>query len=638
MLNKLLRGTHPFAIVTALLVLANVAVYLAQIAAGLPWTATPEQQISWGGNLAALTLTGDYWRLFTNTFLHSGAVHLLLNMSLLVTVGPRAERQFGRIAMLVVYLTGGMLASLMSAWWLGRGLHMVVSVGASGAIMALCGALLAALAVNWWHADKSIHEPGFGNSLAQVVGINVVMGIFISGVDQAAHVGGLLAGVAAALLVGVPAAVHHVAWRAGRLACSAAVLMGALWGLLDAADNEKQRMIRSGIEQRQQTIDKYAADTAAEASQATYSAKVRANHNAAAEKLEKQLPAPVAENVARGRTVKFGGSGISFVLSSNESTVYVLDHDANQLVVVDVKGGTVEKRIAGPQEGHGPTLDACASSMCDDFVPMDIVTLRSQPLVLVTGMHRDAVTLIDTEAGRIIRTVKVGKVPNAIVLSPDQQRAYVHNTGSKSLSVIDIPTATVIGTLLLPTNTKWFPDKRLAMWFSADGSRLYAGNTPESQIEVVDAQALKLLEKVIPDFPPKSYAMPQAVAGADVLGGFNSGLVLLSSAGDKVHSHWNFCGYIPELVAAVGPRTASAQLVAVRDNVQDGSRGTDPQHVIRIADLESLATVGRYPMSDMAVQMQFSADGKRLFAVSRDGVLSIIDPLQRMADQPLLCD
>ena len=95
---------------------------------------------------------------------------------------------------------------------------------------------------------------------------------------------------------------------------------------------------------------------------------------------------------------------------------------------------------------------------------------------------------------------------------------------------------------------------------------------------------------------------------------------------------------MPVPVVAVGPQTAGAQRVAVLDNLRDGSRGTESQPVIRIADLESHASVGRYPLSDRAVKLQFSADGKRLFAVSRDGVLSIIDPLQRLADQPLLCD
>jgi len=638
MLNKIFPSAHPFPLVTALLVLVNVAIYLAQMAAGLPWTATPEQQISWGGNLAALTLTGDYWRLFTNTFLHSGAVHLLLNLSLLVTAGPRAERQFGRVAMLVVYLTGGMLASLMSAWWLGRGPHLVVSVGASGAIMALCGALLAAQAGTWWQGVKSIHEPGSEAALAQVVGINVVMGLFITGVDQAAHVGGLLAGAAAAVLVGVPAAGHRAAWRAGRLACSAVVLLGVVWALLQAADSEKQRDVRSQLEEQQQIADRDAADKAAEASQAASLAKISAARKLAAEQLEKQLPGPVAEDVARGRTVKFGRSGMAFALSGDESKAYTLDHDANQFVVVDVKSGTVEKRIAGPQEGLGQTIAACESSTCDAFIPMNIMALRSQPLVLVTGMHRDAVTLIDTEAGRIVRTVKVGRVPYAMVLSPDQHRAYVHNTGSNSLSVIDIPTATLIGTLVLWTDQKWFPYAHLDMWFSADGSRLYAGNTPRHQIEVVDTQALKVLEKVIPDYAAEEYATPQATPGADVLARSQVGIVFLSPAGDKFSRQADFCDDARVSGVVVGPRTASAQLMAVRGYDYDYNQGNDPQPVIRIADLESRVTLGRYPLSHMAVQMQFSADGKRLFAMSSDGVLSIIDPLQRVADKPLLCD
>ena len=74
----------------------------------------------------------------------------------------------------------------------------------------------------------------------------------------------------------------------------------------------------------------------------------------------------------------------------------------------------------------------------------------------------------------------------------------------------------------------------MAMWFSADSSRLYAGNTNELQIEVIDTQALRILEKVIPHYSPQAYAMPQAVAGADVMGLATGGMALLSPAADKV--------------------------------------------------------------------------------------------------------
>lgn len=245
--------------VTASLVLLNVGVYLAQLIAGLPWTATPEQQIEWGGNLAVLTLTGDYWRLASGLFLHAGAMHLLMNMYFLILVGPRAEREFGQVRMSVIYLAGGVLASCASAWWLGKNamgfdllgvpfVQLVVSTGASGAIMAVCGALLMNFVRAEWFGAGSIHEPGFGKALMQVVGINIVLGLFVQGTDQAAHVGGLIAGALLALSVGNVRSGGSVAMRVARLASPALFVGVGFWVSLQTSGMTDLHELRARIE------------------------------------------------------------------------------------------------------------------------------------------------------------------------------------------------------------------------------------------------------------------------------------------------------------------------------------------------------------------------------------------------------
>jgi rhomboid protease GluP len=230
-----------FPIATAVLVALNVAVWLLQVATGVaPLHPASATLIAWGGNVPLLTLTGDTWRLVTAMFLHGGLVHLALNMLALAFTGTRTEDEFGTLRMLVIYAVGGVLAGCSTILWnewrapadhsLGL---LTVSVGASGAIMAQFGALLVALVVVPPRfvplpPDK---RPGVDRGLIQVVVINVALGFVVPHVDQAAHIGGLVAGMATgALLSLVPAATgaRAAAARYGATALLTAVCVGAL--------------------------------------------------------------------------------------------------------------------------------------------------------------------------------------------------------------------------------------------------------------------------------------------------------------------------------------------------------------------------------------------------------------------------
>ncbi len=203
-------------VLTLLIIAINVAVWLIQLMNGVDlFEPSPEDLLKWGGNLSVFTFTGDYWRLLSNMFLHGGAVHLLMNMYMLLLIGPHAERWFRRSGFIGIYLAGGLWASYITAvrgafaaqnrssfsaasysLFGARPVELVVSIGASGALMAVCGALLAGAFVRMaaGHGSSS-DETNFRNGLLQVIGLNLVSGFFISGIDQAAHVGGAVAGL-----------------------------------------------------------------------------------------------------------------------------------------------------------------------------------------------------------------------------------------------------------------------------------------------------------------------------------------------------------------------------------------------------------------------------------------------------------
>jgi len=198
----------------ALVLLAlNIGVWLLQLATGVsPLHPGSPTLIAWGGNLPLFTLTGDTWRLFTAMFLHGGIVHLGLNMLALWMTADRTADEYGSARMLTIYVAGGLLASCASALWAERHASLAtptalltVSVGASGAVMAQFGALLVALVVTPPRFAALPHDkrPDVDLPLVAVVAANVALGFVIPHVDQAAHIGGLLGGMAVGALMSV---------------------------------------------------------------------------------------------------------------------------------------------------------------------------------------------------------------------------------------------------------------------------------------------------------------------------------------------------------------------------------------------------------------------------------------------------
>lgn len=181
-------------IVTQLLLYANVGMYVLMMVMGLGFVDFKAQDLlHWGGNYGPLTLTGEWWRLFTHMFLHGGLVHLIFNSVGLMFLGMFLEPLLGRSRFIASYVVTGLLAGISSVLWH----ESTVSVGASGAIFGLCGVLMALL---MRRAVKSEYSKSFLGSVALFVGFNLFMGL-MGGIDNAAHIGGLLSGILLGLLI-----------------------------------------------------------------------------------------------------------------------------------------------------------------------------------------------------------------------------------------------------------------------------------------------------------------------------------------------------------------------------------------------------------------------------------------------------
>uniref|UniRef100_A0A5B6ZSS2 RHOMBOID-like protein n=1 Tax=Davidia involucrata TaxID=16924 RepID=A0A5B6ZSS2_DAVIN len=126
------------------------------------------------------------WRLFTCTWLHAGVFHVLANMLGLIFVGIQLEKEFGFVRIGLLYIISGIGGSLLS----GLFVQTTISVGASGALFGLLGAMLSELLTNWTIYDNKLAAL---LTLILIIAINLAIGI-LPHVDNFAHIGGFLTG------------------------------------------------------------------------------------------------------------------------------------------------------------------------------------------------------------------------------------------------------------------------------------------------------------------------------------------------------------------------------------------------------------------------------------------------------------
>lgn len=174
--------------VTPVLLIINILIFVVMVIAGVGFfTPDTESLIRWGANFRPKTLDGEWWRLLSCCFLHIGVFHLLMNAYALLYIGILLEPLIGSRRFLFAYLATGIAASVASLWWN----EFVVSAGASGAIFGMYGVFLALLTTKF--VGKSARQ-GLLASIGIFVGYNLLNGLK-GGVDNAAHLGGLISGV-----------------------------------------------------------------------------------------------------------------------------------------------------------------------------------------------------------------------------------------------------------------------------------------------------------------------------------------------------------------------------------------------------------------------------------------------------------
>jgi membrane associated rhomboid family serine protease len=189
--TRTLSSTGDEPSLTYLLIGLNVLVFIGGMlgAGGASATGASGTLISDGGLSRAAIDAGEYWRLLTSGFLHAGLLHLFFNMFSLYILGGLLEPAVGRLRFGLIYFTSLLAGSFGALLLQPHGL----TVGASGAIFGLMGAA----AVVMRGRGLNLMESGLGIWIL----LNVVFTFTFAGISIGAHLGGLIGGTVAALLL-----------------------------------------------------------------------------------------------------------------------------------------------------------------------------------------------------------------------------------------------------------------------------------------------------------------------------------------------------------------------------------------------------------------------------------------------------
>lgn len=179
-------------VITYALIIINVLVFLAMYIFGKGSEDTLTLLL-FGANYPVLVRAGDYYRLITSAFLHAGLLHLIFNNYALYVIGSQLESFLGKAKFLIIYLVSAICGSLMSMLFSDG-----ISVGASGAIFGLLGSLL-----YFGYNYRVYLGTVLKSQIIPLIILNLVIGFITPGIDNAAHIGGLLGGLGMTMALGI---------------------------------------------------------------------------------------------------------------------------------------------------------------------------------------------------------------------------------------------------------------------------------------------------------------------------------------------------------------------------------------------------------------------------------------------------
>ncbi|MDE6284714.1 MAG: rhomboid family intramembrane serine protease, partial [Bacilli bacterium] len=181
------------------IIITNILIVLCLIAFSLMYVLGNGSQnsltlLQFGANYSSLIQQGQVWRLLTSAFLHIGIIHLLVNMYSLYIIGSQVETFMGKWKYLAIYLISAISGNLLSVACNTD----VLSAGASGAIFGLMGSLL----YFGYHYRLYLND-ALRRQIIPILLLNLLIGFTFPGIDNAAHIGGLIGGYLTTMAIGI---------------------------------------------------------------------------------------------------------------------------------------------------------------------------------------------------------------------------------------------------------------------------------------------------------------------------------------------------------------------------------------------------------------------------------------------------
>jgi membrane associated rhomboid family serine protease len=248
-----IRARMPYLVITPAIVAINVAVTVC-ILFGANAIGDPDTLVRWGASVGPRTTNGEWWRLVTSTFVHTGILQLVVNVAVLIQLGAVLERLAGRLAFAAVYVFAGVFSGLVNL----SSHPVAASAGASGAVFGLYGLLIASLAWQLFqlhNGDQAVVEEDAEDGAEEAAQPRVTIPLIVmkrlgygaalfivynavNGLAGAPEFAALIAGVADGLVLGWRAVdqqprSHHVA---AAITASAVIAVACALPLRNIAD------------------------------------------------------------------------------------------------------------------------------------------------------------------------------------------------------------------------------------------------------------------------------------------------------------------------------------------------------------------------------------------------------------------
>ena len=184
--NKLFKMDFP--IITYILIAVNLMLYIIPFLLGIDESIIIKYSV-----FREAIQGGEYYRLITGIFIHGGILHVLFNCYALYVIGSQIENFYGKFKYLIIYLFSGLMGSLFSMVFTTS-----MSVGASGAVFGLMGSL-----VYFGYHYRVYLGNVIKSQIIPLIIFNLALGFMITGIDNSAHIGGLVGGSIISIGLGV---------------------------------------------------------------------------------------------------------------------------------------------------------------------------------------------------------------------------------------------------------------------------------------------------------------------------------------------------------------------------------------------------------------------------------------------------